>query len=113
MVSIFFAYHSPTTWNSLPLALRYQQESDCFKRALKTHLYSSISICQLLILHWLLIIYHIYLTVDINVITLFQSLFRKWFVGHIGVCLAELSRNLLPYIFYHMFILFFYVLGLF
>ena len=26
-----FAYHGPTTWNSLPLALRYQQESDCFK----------------------------------------------------------------------------------
>ena len=36
----FFAYHGPTTWNSLPLALRYQQESDCFKRALKTHLFS-------------------------------------------------------------------------
>ena len=35
-----FAYHDPTTWNSLPLALRYQQESDCFKRALKTHLFS-------------------------------------------------------------------------
>ena len=35
-----FAYHGPTTWNSLPLALRYQQESDCFKRALKTHLFS-------------------------------------------------------------------------
>ena len=29
----------------------------------------------------------------------FQSLFRIWFVGHIGVCPAELSRNLLPYIF--------------
>ena len=35
-----FAYHSPSTWNALPLALRYQQESDCFKRALKTHLFS-------------------------------------------------------------------------
>ena len=35
-----FACHGPTTWNSLPLALRYQQESDCFKRALKTHLFS-------------------------------------------------------------------------
>ena len=35
-----FAYHGPTTWNSLPLTLRYQQESDCFKRALKTHLFS-------------------------------------------------------------------------
>ena len=35
-----FAYHGPTTWNSLPLALRYQQESDCFKPALKTHLFS-------------------------------------------------------------------------
>ena len=35
-----FAYHGPTTWNSLPLALRHQQESDCFKRALKTHLFS-------------------------------------------------------------------------
>ena len=35
-----FAYHGPTIWNSLPLALRYQQESDCFKRALKTHLFS-------------------------------------------------------------------------
>ena len=35
-----FAYHCPTTWNSLPLALRYQQESDCFKRALKTHMFS-------------------------------------------------------------------------
>ena len=35
-----FAYHGPTTWNSFPLALRYQQESDCFKRALKTHLFS-------------------------------------------------------------------------
>ena len=35
-----FAYHGPTTWNSLPLALRYQQESDCFKQALKTHLFS-------------------------------------------------------------------------
>ena len=23
-----FAYHGPTTWNSLPLALRHQQESD-------------------------------------------------------------------------------------
>ena len=34
-----FAYHGPTTWNSLPLTLRYQQESDCFKRALKTHLF--------------------------------------------------------------------------
>ena len=33
-------YHGPTTWNSLPLALRYQQESDCFKRTLKTHLFS-------------------------------------------------------------------------
>ena len=33
-----FAYHGPTTWKSLPLALKYQQESDCFKRALKTHL---------------------------------------------------------------------------
>ena len=35
-----FAYHGPTTWNSLPLALRYQQESDCFKQALKTDLFS-------------------------------------------------------------------------
>ena len=35
-----FAYHDPTAWNSLPLALRHQQESDCFKRALKTHLFS-------------------------------------------------------------------------
>ena len=35
-----FAYHSPITWNSLPLALKYQQESDCFKRALKTHMFS-------------------------------------------------------------------------
>ena len=35
-----FAYHGPTTWNSLPLALRHQQESDCFKRALKTHMFS-------------------------------------------------------------------------
>ena len=35
-----FAYHGPTIWNSLPLTLRYQQESDCFKRALKTHLFS-------------------------------------------------------------------------
>ena len=29
-----FAYHGPTTWNSLPLALRSQQESDI------THLFS-------------------------------------------------------------------------
>ena len=35
-----FAYYGPTTWNSLPLALRYQQESDSFKRALKTHMFS-------------------------------------------------------------------------
>ena len=35
-----FAYHGPTSWNSLPLALRHQQESDCFKRALKTHMFS-------------------------------------------------------------------------
>ena len=35
-----FAYHGPTTCNSLPLAHRYQQELDCFKRALKTHLFS-------------------------------------------------------------------------
>ena len=35
-----FAYHGPTTWNYLPLALRHQQESDCFKRALKTHMFS-------------------------------------------------------------------------
>ena len=35
-----FAYHGPITWNSLPLALRYEQESDCFKRALKIHLFS-------------------------------------------------------------------------
>ena len=35
-----FAYHGPTTRNSLPLALRYQQESDCFKQALKTYLFS-------------------------------------------------------------------------
>ena len=35
-----FAYHGPSTWNSLPLALRYQLESDCFKGALKTHLFS-------------------------------------------------------------------------
>ena len=38
-----FAYHGPTTWNSLPLALRYQQESDCFKGVLKTHLFLSIN----------------------------------------------------------------------
>ena len=31
-----FAYHGPSTWNYLPLAPRHQQESDCFKRALKT-----------------------------------------------------------------------------
>ena len=35
-----FACHGPTTWNSLPLALRHQQESDCFKQALETHLFS-------------------------------------------------------------------------
>ena len=35
-----FAYHGPTTWNSLPLTLRYQQESDCFKQALKTSVFS-------------------------------------------------------------------------
>ena len=34
-----FAYHGSTAWNSLPLALRHKQESDCFKRALKTHLF--------------------------------------------------------------------------
>ena len=38
----YFAYHGPTTWNSLPLALRHQQESDCFKRALKTHVFSQL-----------------------------------------------------------------------
>ena len=37
-----FVYHGPTTWNSLPLALRHQQESDCFKRALKTHVFSEL-----------------------------------------------------------------------
>ena len=26
-----FSYHGSTTWNSLPLTLRHQQESDCFK----------------------------------------------------------------------------------
>ena len=36
----FSYHHGPTTWNSLPLALRHQQESDCFKWALKTHLFS-------------------------------------------------------------------------
>ena len=35
-----FAYHGPTAWNSLPLALRYEQESDCFQQALKTRLFS-------------------------------------------------------------------------
>ena len=35
-----FAYHGPTAWNSLPLALSHQQESDCFKKALKIHLFS-------------------------------------------------------------------------
>ena len=35
-----FAYHGLTTWNSLPFTLRHQQESDCFNRALKTHLFS-------------------------------------------------------------------------
>ena len=34
------AYHGPTIWNSLQIALIYQQESDCFKRALKTHMFS-------------------------------------------------------------------------
>ena len=28
-----FAYHGPIAWNSLPLALRHKQESDCFKRS--------------------------------------------------------------------------------
>ena len=37
-----FAYHDPTTWNSLPLSLRYQQKSDCFKRVLKTHVFSQL-----------------------------------------------------------------------
>ena len=51
-----FAYHGPTTWNSLPLALRCQQESDCFKWPLKINLlllawYSAISICQQVIIH--------------------------------------------------------------
>ena len=36
----FFAYHGPTTWNSLPLAHRHQHTSDCFKRALKAYLFS-------------------------------------------------------------------------
>ena len=35
-----FAYHGPTTRNSLPLAVRHQQESDCFKLTSKTHLFS-------------------------------------------------------------------------
>ena len=35
-----FAYHGPSKWNSLPLTLRYQQESDFFKQAMKTHLFS-------------------------------------------------------------------------
>ena len=26
-----FVYHGPTAWNFLPLALRHQQESDCFQ----------------------------------------------------------------------------------
>ena len=38
--SLCSSSHGLTTRNSLPLALRYQQESDCFKRALKTHLFS-------------------------------------------------------------------------
>ena len=38
-----FAYHGPTTRNSLPLALSYQQESDCFKRALKHICFLSIN----------------------------------------------------------------------
>ena len=36
----YCTYHGLTVWNSLPLALRHQQESDCFKQALKTHLFS-------------------------------------------------------------------------
>ena len=35
-----FAYHGPLHGILLPLALRYQQESVCFKRALKTRLFS-------------------------------------------------------------------------
>ena len=34
------SFAGPTTWNSLPLALKHQQESECFKRVLKTHLFS-------------------------------------------------------------------------
>ena len=67
--------------------------------------YSAIFICQLLILHWLLINEDIYLNMDINIIIVFQSLSRVWLVGHIGVYPTKLSRNVLPYIFYHMFIL--------
>ena len=37
-----FAYHGPFTWNSLPLALRHQQESDCFKRSLNTRVFSQL-----------------------------------------------------------------------
>ena len=31
----YFAYHGPTAWNSLPLALRHQQEYDCLNKLLK------------------------------------------------------------------------------
>ena len=48
-----------------------------------------------------------YLTVEINLITLFFSLcFAYGLLDTLLCALAELSRNLLPYIFYHMFILF-------
>ena len=35
-----YAYHGTTTWNYLALTLRYQQESHCFMRDLKTYLFS-------------------------------------------------------------------------
>jgi len=52
------------------------------------------------------------MSVGLHNYSVFQSLFRIWFVGHIGVCPAELSRSFL-FILCFIFQVFFIMLCIF
>ena len=82
-----FAYHGPTTWNSLPLALRHQQESDCFKRALKLICFLWINVT---VMFSMLLCYYVLLFV------FFFGLCFVRFMGHVGACSTKLSWDVLP-----------------
>ena len=91
--NVILKSYGPTTWNSLPLALRHQQESDCFNELWKLICFLWINVS---IIFSMLLCYYVLLLCYCILLFMFFGLCFVRFMGHVGACSTKLSWDVLP-----------------